>query len=81
MRTDFSKVLFTDETRVTLDGPDGWSKGWVAQGCVSSSREIKAPTSGFIIIWAGITEGTMGGPWRDTERSENDCCNLHILRF
>ena len=31
MKTDFSKVIFTDESRVTLDGPDGWSKGWVLQ--------------------------------------------------
>ena len=31
MKTDFSKVVFTDESRVTLDAPDGWSKGWVLQ--------------------------------------------------
>ena len=29
MTRDFSKVIFTDESRVTLDGPDGWPKGWV----------------------------------------------------
>ena len=32
MKIDFSKVLFTDEVRVTLDGPDDWSKGWVING-------------------------------------------------
>ena len=32
MKTDFSKVLWTDEMRVTLDGPDGWARGWVAKG-------------------------------------------------
>lgn len=26
MKTDFSNVVFTDESWVTLDGPDGWSK-------------------------------------------------------
>lgn len=25
MKLDFSKVLFTDKIRVTLDGPEGWS--------------------------------------------------------
>ena len=35
MTTNFAKVFFTDETRVTLYGPDGWSNGCVANRCVS----------------------------------------------
>ncbi len=31
MKTDFSNVVVIDESKVTLDGPDGWSKGWVLQ--------------------------------------------------
>lgn len=29
LKVDFSKVLFTDEARTTLNIPDDWSKGWV----------------------------------------------------
>ncbi|KAA8584625.1 hypothetical protein FQN60_008410, partial [Etheostoma spectabile] len=32
LKTDFSKVLWTDEMRVTLDGPDGWARGWISNG-------------------------------------------------
>lgn len=29
MRLDMSCILFSDETRATLDGPDGLANGWV----------------------------------------------------
>ena len=35
MKQDMKYVLFTDETRAALDGPDGWSKGWVGIGDVT----------------------------------------------
>ena len=30
MKVDFSRVMFTDECRASLDGPDGFSRGWVS---------------------------------------------------
>ena len=32
MKTDFRNVLFKDECHATLDGPDGWSSGWILHG-------------------------------------------------
>ena len=29
MKQEFHKIMFTDERRATLDGPDGFSRGWV----------------------------------------------------
>ena len=54
MTIDFSTVLFTDSTSATLDWPDGLSKGWVANGCVSARRVV-------------IIDGIMVGPWRVPE--------------
>ena len=31
-KTNFENVLFTDEFRATLDGPDGWMSGWLLHG-------------------------------------------------
>ena len=32
MKIDFNQVVFTDECRATLDGPDGFSRGWITRG-------------------------------------------------
>ena len=29
MKTHFENVVFTDECRATLDGPDGFARGWI----------------------------------------------------
>jgi len=67
MKVDFSKVLFIDETRATLDGPDGWSKGWVVNGRDPHHRFRRQQGGGGIMIWAGIIGGIMVGPWRVPE--------------
>ena len=64
MTTNFSKVVFTDEARATLDGKDGWSKGWVGNGCASLSRFRRPQGGGGIMIWVGIIGGIMVRPWR-----------------
>ena len=46
MKTDMNKVIFTDETRATLDGPDGWGKDWVASG---QERTINIIVNSFYI--------------------------------
>ena len=63
MKHKFTKVLFTDKTHATLDGPDGWGKGLVANGCVSLSC-LWCQQGGGIIIWAGYIDGIIVGPWR-----------------
>jgi hypothetical protein len=59
LKVDFSKVLFTDETRVTLDGLDGWCKGWVMAGQNRRQRLRRQQSGGGIMIWAGIIGGTL----------------------
>ena len=67
MTTNFYKVVFTDEIRATFDGPDGWSKGRVANACASSCRLRHPQGGGGIMIWAGIIDGIMIRPWRVSE--------------
>ena len=36
MKVNFENVIFTDECRTTLDGPDGWIRGWYDEQFPSS---------------------------------------------
>jgi len=64
MKTNMQMVLFTDETRATLDGPDGWGKGWVANGQERHTRLRRQQGGGGVMIWAGIIGDELVGPVR-----------------
>ena len=53
-------VLFTDDTRATLDVPDGWGKGWVG----NNIRFRRQQGEGGFMIWAGIIGDELVGPVR-----------------
>ena len=63
MKCDFNQVLFTDECRATLDGPDGFSRGWLADGSVRPSRSRRQQGGGGVMFWAGIVGSTIVGPF------------------
>ncbi len=64
MKTYFQTVLFTDECRATLDGPDGWSSGWLVNGHPVPTRLRRQQGGGGVMIWAGILGSEMVGPFR-----------------
>ncbi|CAI9550981.1 unnamed protein product, partial [Staurois parvus] len=45
------QVLFTDECRATLDGPDGWSSGWLVDGHPVPTRLRHQQDGGGVIFW------------------------------
>ena len=64
MKTDFRNVLFTDECRASLDGPDGWSSGWILHGRQPGVRIRRQQGGGGVMFWAGIKEDTITGPFK-----------------
>lgn len=64
LKTDFSRVLWTDEMRVTLDGPDGWARGWITKGRSAPLRFRRQQGGGGVMVWAGIINDELVGPFR-----------------
>ncbi len=64
LKTDFSKVLWTDEVRVTLDGPDGWARGWITNGHRAPLRVRRQQGGGEVLVWAAIIKDKLVGPFR-----------------
>lgn len=64
LKTDFSKVIFTDESRVTLDGPDGWSREWILDERETPTRLRRQQGGGRNMIWAGIVGNKVIGPFK-----------------
>ena len=62
LKMDMSLVLFTDETRATLDGPDSWANGWVYYEDERHQRLKRQLQGGGVMIWAGIIGTRLVGP-------------------
>lgn len=67
LKCDFQHVLFTDECRATLDGPDGWSAGWIRHDCPRPTRIRRQQGGGGVMFWAGIIGNEIVGPFRVPE--------------
>ncbi|XP_014784340.1 uncharacterized protein LOC106879343 [Octopus bimaculoides] len=65
MTSDMSYVLFTDGTRVTLDGPDGRANGWVYFG--DHQRLRCQQQGGGVMLWTGIIGDRLVGSVRMPE--------------
>ena len=63
-KADFSKVIFTDECRATLDGPDGWVSGWIGNGHTAPTRLRRQQGGGGVMFWAAIVDDKLVGPFR-----------------
>ena len=78
MKSDMKYVLFTDESRATLDGPDGWAKGWVIICDQAPVRRRRQQGGGGVMIWAGIIGDELIGPVRvpqGVKLSSATCCH------
>ena len=64
MKQDFGHVIFTDECRATLDGPDGFSRGWILDGHNAPIRLSRQQGGGGVMFWAGIFGDKLVGPFK-----------------
>lgn len=67
MKLDFQTVIFTDECRASLDGPDGWARGWISNGSTTPTRLKRQQGGGGCMFWAGLHGSNLIGPFRIQE--------------
>ena len=75
LKTNFQNVLWTDEARATLDGPDGWAKGWLIKGN-SLRLRFRRQQGGGVMIWAGIIGSEIVGPFLVP-----DCVKMNFVNY
>ena len=59
LKLEFSKFLFTDKYRATLDGPGGWFRGWFVEGQRAPLRYRRQQRGEGILFWAAIVGETL----------------------
>ena len=65
MEQNFDNVMFTDECRATLDGPDGFSRGWVLNKLDIAVRLRRQQVGGGVKFWAAFLGSKLISPSND----------------
>ena len=63
LKQNFEFVLFTDECRATLDGPDGWARGWCDAKALCPQRIRRQQGGSGVMFWAAIIHDKLVGPF------------------
>jgi hypothetical protein len=55
--TDFSKIVFSDEKKFRMDGPDGWNYDWHELGTKDDSPQFSKDYGRYkgVMVWMGIS--------------------------
>ena len=72
MKLYFRRVIFTDECRATLDGPDGFCRGWLHTTAEIPRRLCRQQGGGGVMFWAGIVYNKVVRPFRVPEGVKMD---------
>ena len=64
MKQYLDKVRFTDECRATLDGPDGFSRGWALNKLYITVRLRRQQGGEGVMFWAAILGSELIGPFK-----------------
>ena len=63
IKQDFTRVIWSDDTRVSLEGPDNWSSDWVIIKSQSETRVKRQQWGGGIMVWGAMCGETLIGPF------------------
>ena len=61
MKQNWRNVIFTDECRVNLNGPDGCKRGWVRENWSGRLCSKRQQRGGSILFWMAIHNGNIIG--------------------
>ena len=64
MKQDFDKIIFTDECRATLVGPNEFSRSWVLNKLDIPVRLRRQQGGEGVMFWAAILESKLIGPFK-----------------
>ena len=67
MKIDFSKVIFTDKSRMTFDGSDWWAKGRILSNSDMSVAKRRQQRGDSAMILPRIVNQTIIGPFKIDE--------------
>ena len=67
MKIDFSKVIFMDESCMTFDWPDGWTKGWILPKADIPLVKRRQKWGSSVMILAEIINQTIIRPFKVDE--------------